>query len=159
MLRPLQQHPFSWGEAQPFTGLRVNPQAQWDFTFCHSFSSLFPANWSTCYCFTCARCISVSGSWSFLYLYLADSSSSVYFLQMTSQSRSFWPLHLTLQFFSTPTSNSFPALFLFFFLSVWLSNTTRGMKHEGRDFFLFPSTLFGTMNKAWVHGDATEAFC
>lgn len=112
MLRPLQQHPFSWGKAQPFTGLRVNPEAQ---CFCYSSSSLFPANWSTCYCFTSARCIPVSGSWSFLYLCLADSSSSVYFLRMTSQSRSLWPLHLTLQFFSTPTSNSFPALFFFLF--------------------------------------------
>lgn len=157
MLRPLQQHPFSQGKAQPFTGLRVNPEAQ---CFCYSSSSLFPANWSTCYCFTRARCIPVSESWSFLYLCLADSSSSVYFLRMTSQSRSLWPLHLTLQFFSTPTSNSFPALFFSFFLSVWLPNTTRGMQHEGRVFFfLFPSILFGTMNKTWVHGDATEALC
>ena len=116
---------------------RVNPQAQWDFTFCHSSSSLFPANWSTCYCFTCARCIPVSGSWSFLYLCLADSSSSVYFLQMTSQSRSFWPLHLTLQFFSTPTSNSFPDLFLFFFLSVWLSNTLEACSMRAEIFFFF----------------------
>lgn len=23
-------------------------------------------------------------------------------------------------------------------------------------FFLFPSTLFGTMEMAWVHGDATQ---
>lgn len=136
MLRPLQQHPFSRGEAQPFTGLRVNPETQWDFIFCYSSSSLFPANWSTCYCFTCARCIPVSGSWSFLYLCLADSSSSVYFLQMTSQSRSLWPLHLTLQFFSTPTSNPFCALF-FSFSCLWLSNTTRGMQHEVRDFFFF----------------------
>lgn len=55
---------------------------------------------------------------------------------MTSQSRSLWPLHLTLQFFSIPTSNPFPALF-FSFSCLGLSNTTRGMQHEDRVFFFF----------------------